>query len=118
MDCGVCQFLLLLGKVYAELNIMEDRVMKGNLEGVVKYLDNMYGQFIQKVVVDPEDDELVIVYGKDSLDNSHWRVYIYMISERTELEIDDGYCVCDYDIEFFNKVYQEIETITDIYHRK
>lgn len=96
----------------------EDRVMKGNLEGVVKYLDNMYGQFIQKVVVDPEDDEVVVVYGKDSFDNSHWRFYIYMIGERTELEIDDGYCVCNYDIEFFNKVYQDIETITDIYHKK
>ena len=41
----------------------EDRVMKGNLEGVAKYLDKMYGQFIQKVEVDPEDDELVVVYG-------------------------------------------------------
>ena len=92
--------------------------MKGNLEGVVKYLYNMYGNFIQTVMRDPEDDEVIVVYGKDNLDNSHWRFYIYMISERTELEIDDGYCVCDYDIEFFNKVYQEIETIADIYHKK
>ena len=27
MDCGVCQFLLLLGKVYAELNIKYDSIM-------------------------------------------------------------------------------------------
>ena len=31
--------------------------MKGNLEGVSKYLDKMYGRYIQKVVIDPEDDE-------------------------------------------------------------
>ena len=39
----------------------EDRVMKGNLEGVVKYLDNMYGNFIQTVMRDPEDDEVIVV---------------------------------------------------------
>ena len=92
--------------------------MKGNLSDVEEYLKKMYGAFIQKVVTDPEDDELVVVYGKDNFDDSHWRFYIYMIGERTELEIDDGYCVRDYDIEFFNKVYQEIDTITDIYHKK
>lgn len=96
----------------------EDKFMKGNLEGVAKYLDKMYGQFIQKVEVDPEDDELVVVYGKDNFDDSHWRFYIYMIGERTELEIDDGYCVRDYDIEFFNKVYQEIDEISYIYHKR
>lgn len=92
--------------------------MKGDLEGVVKYLDNMYGKFIQTVMRDPEDDELVVVYGQDSFGDSHWRFYIYMIGLCTELEIDDGYCVNNGDIEFFNKVYQEIETIADIYHKK
>ena len=92
--------------------------MKGNLEGVVKYLDKMYGHFIQTVMRDPEDDELVVVYGQDSLGHSHWRFYIYMIGLCTELEIDDGYCVDNGDIEFFNKVYQEIETIADIYHKE
>ena len=67
---------------------------------------------------DPEDDELVVVYGQDSFGNSHWRFYIYMIGLCTELEIDDGYCVDNGDIEFFNKVYQEIETIADIYHKE
>ena len=89
-----------------------------NLEGVVKYLDNMYGSYIQKVMLDPEDDEQVVVYGQDSFGNSHWRFYIYMIGLCTELEIDNGYCVDNNDIEFFNKVYQEIETIADIYHKK
>lgn len=92
--------------------------MKGNLEGVVKYLDNMYGRYIQTVMRDPEDSETVVVYGQDNFGDSHWRFYIYMISERTELEIDDGYCVDNGDIEFFNKVYQEIETIADIYHKR
>ena len=89
-----------------------------NLEGVVKYLDNMYGSYIQKVMLDPEDDEQVVVYGQDSFGNSHWRFYIYMIGLCTELEIDNKYCVDNNDIEFFNKVYQEIETIADIYHKK
>lgn len=93
-------------------------VMKDNLEGVVKYLDNMYGRYIQTVMRDPEDDELVVVYGQDNFGNSHWRFYIYMIGLCTELEIDDGYCVDNGDIEFFNKVYQEIETIADIYHKR
>ena len=44
--------------------------MKGNLEGVTKYLDKMYGRYIQKVEVDPEDDELVVVYGKDNFDDT------------------------------------------------
>lgn len=92
--------------------------MKSNLEGVVKYLDNMYGRYIQKVVVDPEDDELIVVYGQDIFGNTHWRFYIYMIGLCTELEIDDGYCVRNTEIEFFNQVYQEIETISDIYHNR
>ena len=96
----------------------EDRVMKGNLEGVTKYLDKMYGSYIQKVVVDPEDDELVVVYGKDVFGVSHWRFYIWMMGECTELEIDDGYCVTNTEIEFFHKVYQKIETIADIYHKE
>ena len=78
--------------------------MKGNFEGVVTYLDKIYGRHIKKVVVDPEDDEVVVVYGKDNFDDSHWRFYIYMLGERTELEIDDGYGVRDYDIEVVDKV--------------
>lgn len=92
--------------------------MKGNLEGVVKYLDDMYGRWIQTVMPDPEDGELVVVYGQDNFSNSHWRFYIYMVAKCTELEIDDGYCVDNDDIEFFSKVYQEIDTIADIYHKK
>lgn len=92
--------------------------MKGNLGEVVKYLDKMYGKFIQTVMRDPGDDELVVVYGQDNFGNSHWRFYIYMVGKSTELEIDDGYCVDNDDIEFFNKVYQEIETIADIYHKR
>ena len=90
----------------------------GNLEGVSKYLDKMYGLFIQKVMIDPEDDELVVVYGQDSGGHSHWRFYIYMIGGFTELEVDEGYCVNNDDIEFFNKVYKKIDIITDIYHNK
>ena len=92
--------------------------MRGNLEDVTEYLNKMYGAFIQKVETDPEDYELVVVYGKDNFDNSHWRFYIYMIGECTELEIDDGYCVTNTEIEFFHKVYQKIETIADIYHKE
>lgn len=92
--------------------------MKGNLEGVVKYLDDMYGRWIQTVMPDPEDGELIVVYGQDNFGNSHWRFYIYMVAKCTELEIDDGYYVDNDDIEFFNKVYQEIDTIADIYHKK
>ena len=92
--------------------------MKGNLEGVVKYLDKMYGHFIQTVMRDPEDDELVVVYGQDCGGHSHWRFYIYMIGGFTELEVDEGYCVNNDDIEFFNKVYKKIDIITNIYHNK
>ena len=92
--------------------------MKGNLDDVTEYLNKMYGPFIQKVVTDPEDDELVVVYGKDVFGVSHWRFYIWMMGECTELEIDDGYCVTNTEIEFFHKVYQKIETIADIYHKE
>ena len=92
--------------------------MKGDLESVVKYLDNMYGKFIQTVMRDPEDDEVVVVYGQDSFGNSHWKFYIYMVGLCTELEIDNGHCVDNEDIEFFNKVYQEIDTIAEIYHKR
>lgn len=92
--------------------------MKGNLGEVVKYLDKMYGKFIQTVMRDPEDDEVVVVYGQDNFGNSHWRFYIYMLDCSTELEIDDGYCVDNEDIEFFNNVYQNIEEISGIYHKR
>ena len=55
--------------------------MKGNLDDVTEYLNKMYGAFIQKVVTDPEDDELVVVYGKDVFGDSHWRLYIWMMGE-------------------------------------
>ena len=87
-----------------------------NLEGVVKYLDKMYGDFIQTVM--REDEETVVVYGRNTLGDSHWRFYIYMIGLCTELEIDEGYCVNQSDIEFFNDVYQHIEEIADIYHKR
>lgn len=92
--------------------------MRGNLEDVAEYLNKMYGDFIQKVDTDPEDYEVVVVYGKDVLGGSHWRLYIYMMAECTELYIDDDYYVTNYDIEFFHKVYQKIETIADIYHKE
>lgn len=88
-----------------------------NLEGVVKYLDGMYGDFIQTVMRDPDDEELVVVYGQGVLGNSHWRFYIYMVGLCTELEVDEGYCVNQSDIEFFHNVYEHIEEIAGIYHQ-
>lgn len=88
-----------------------------NLEGVVKYLDGMYGNFIQTVMRDPDDEELVVVYGQGALGDSHWRFYIYMVGLCTELEVDEGYCVNQSDIEFFHNVYEHIEEIAGIYHR-
>lgn len=93
------------------------RVMN-NLEGVVKYLDKMYGSFIQTVMADPEDKETVVLYGRDGMGNSHWRFYIHMVGLCTELEVDDGYCVNQRDIRFFNDVYDNIEEIADIYHKR
>ena len=92
--------------------------MKGNLEDVSEYLNRMDGGFSQKVVTDPEEDELVVVYGEDVFGDSRCRLYIWMVGECTELEIDDGYCVTNTEIEFFHKVYQKIETIADIYHKE
>lgn len=89
-----------------------------NLEGVMKYLDGMYGNFIQTVMRDPDDEELVVVYGQGVLGNSHWRFYIYMVGLCTELEVDEGYCVNQNDIEFFHNVYEHIEEIAGIYHKK
>lgn len=86
----------------------------GNLKGMFEYLVKQDSDFCKSRIkgIGEEKEEEVVIRGE------HWRFYIYMVSGLTDLEIDDGYCVNQFDIEFFNNVYQDIENISDIYHKR
>lgn len=81
-----------------------------NLNNVIKFLNKDH--FADEIKsVQNEDEETIMVCGE------HWTLYMYMIGLDIELEVEDGHCVDQYDIEFFNRVYQEIEEISRIYHK-
>jgi hypothetical protein len=77
---------------------------------VMQYLDHKYDYEYDSIM--EEEKDIVLVCGR------HWQMRLYMIGLRLEVEVDKGYYIDEYDIEFFHKVNQDIEEIADLYHKR